>query len=230
VEARVKTLQARQGDESGAAAQLLVAEEMVADLTQQARLHNEEYRSLTLRATTHGTVIPPPALPRADRHGRQLPTWTGTPLDRENHGCFLDRGTLFCLVGDSDCCNAVVFVDETDLPYVRVGQQARVRLAHAIAAEVTGRVVEIAEINAETAPAELALQHDLAVRRDDTGAQRPVRTIYQVRLVLDASDTPRLIGARGMARITVDPQTIAKRIARWVGRTVSIDPSPGSDN
>jgi putative peptide zinc metalloprotease protein len=221
---RVKTLQVRQGDESGAAAQLQVAQEILADLTQQARLREEERRSLTLLAPTDGTVIPPLAAPRAASHGRQLPMWAGTPLDRENYGCTLDRGTLFCLVSDLGSCDAVVFVDETDLPYVRVGQQARLQLEYANADVVTGRVVEIAEINALATPAELASQHDVAVRRDDSGAPAPIRTTYQVRLALDTSDVPRLIGTRGVAQILVDPQTIVERIVRWVRRTISIDP------
>jgi putative peptide zinc metalloprotease protein len=155
--------------------------------------------------------------------------WTGTPLDRENHGCFLDRGTLLCLVGDEESLDAVVFVDEADLPYVQVGQRVSVRLEHAIADEITGQVVEIAEINTEVAPAELTAQHDVAVRRNESGARAPIRTIYQVRVALDATNTPMLIGARGRAQIVVDPQTIAQRVTRWLRHTLTIDAPLGDD-
>jgi putative peptide zinc metalloprotease protein len=226
---RVKTLGARQGDESGAAAQLLVAEEILADLSAQARLRAEEERSLTLLSPADGIVIPPPAVPPAAGQERQLPMWTGTPLERENRGCFLDRGTLFCLVGEVAGCDAIMYVDENDLPYLRVGQRARVWLKHAIAEVITGRIVAIAEINAEATPTELALQQDVAVRSDNSGAQTPIRTTYRVRLALDASGPPRLIGARGEAQILVAPQTLAQRIVRWVRRTLTIDlPVAGS--
>ena len=110
------------------------------------------------------------------------------------------------------------------MAYVRVGQQARLRLEQATAEVLTGRVVEIAEINTETAPAELVSQHDVAVRSGSSQQTTLVRTLYQVRVALDASDVPLLVAARGRARIFVEPQTIAQRIAHWFQRTITIDP------
>jgi putative peptide zinc metalloprotease protein len=222
-EMRVKTLQARLNDESEAAAQLMVAQEILTDLTEQLRLLNEEYKSLTLITPVNGTVISPQAAPLSPDEDRELPAWTGTPLDLENRGCYLERGTLFCLMGDLKSNEAVVLVDETDVAYVRVGQHARLRLELATAEVLTGRVVEIAEINTETAPEELVSQHDVAVRGIGSQQTKLVRTLYQVRVALDASEVPLLVGARGRVRILVEPQTIAERIAHWFQKTIRID-------
>lgn len=222
-EVRVKTLQARLNDESEAAAQLMVAQEIFTDLTEQLRLLDEEYKSLALTTPVEGTVIAPPVTPQPFEDSRELPAWTGTPLDLENRGCYLERGTLFCVIGDPNRNEAVVLVDETDVAYVRVGQHARLRLELATAEVLTGRVVEIAEINTETAPAELVSQHDVAVRGVGSQQTKLVRTLYQVRVALDASDVRLLVGARGRVRMLVEPQTIAQRIAHWFQKTIRID-------
>ena len=221
--ARVEALRARLGIESAAAAELIVAEEIASDLRQQLHLRDEELRSTTLVSPRDGSVISPPVTPAPSDTSQQLPTWTGTPLAAENRGGQLERGTLVCLVGDLANCEAVMLVEESDLPYLQVGQAARLRLQYAVAEVIEGRVTEIAEINAENVPAALAARNDIAVRRDDRGIPAPVQTIYRVRLALERSDQPRLIGARGWAKVDVDPQTIAARIVRAIRRTVRID-------
>lgn len=223
-EARVRTLELRLNEEAGAAAQLLVAQEILADLVEQARLRDEETNALTIKAVSTGTVIAPPVVsPPADNQ-RELASWSGTPLDPDNRGCYVERGTLLCLIGDPQKCEAVILVDETDVPYVRVGQSARIRLEHALSKILTGQVVEIAEVNVESAPPELVSQHEIAVQADSAGAARPIRSLYQVRVAIEASDVPLLIGARASARIQVEPQTIAQRVMRWLSRTLTIEP------
>jgi putative peptide zinc metalloprotease protein len=226
-EARVRTLQAREGDEVTAAAQLLVAREIRDDLAQQLQLRVAQQQSLKLPAPTAGKVVPPPAVPARTAPDRELPGWTGTPLDPENRGAYLERGTLVCLVGDGRSYDGVVFVDETDVPYLRVGQQARIRLQQSLGLALTARVVDVAQTKLETTPIQLASQHDVAVRADSAGERTPVRTIYQVRLAIDATNAPLLVGARGVAEISVLPQTIAQRIVRWLRRTLTIDATAG---
>lgn len=222
--ARVEALESRASQDDASAAQLLVAKEILADLSKQARLRGEEAAGLTLRAPLAGEILPPPAVIEPNVEGRSLPGWSGGPLDADNAGCYLQRGDLLCLVGDGQDCEAIVLVDETEVPYVRVGQTARLKLAHAPGQILTAEVKEIAEINAATAPEELAGGGDIATRRDATGRSKLVRTAYQVRLAIDPSATPRLIGARGSAKIEVEPQTIVARILRWARRTWTIEP------
>lgn len=220
-EARARALRARVGDEQSAAAQLLVTEEIVADLKQQIALREQQAEQLVLRTPAAGEVIAPPADPLSVDLEQRLPRWEGTPLDRDNRGSFLERGVLLCLVVDPDSHEAVLFVDETDVPYLRRGQPTRVQLRYAPATILSGEVVEIAELNVEQAPPELAIPREIATRTR-TG-WTPLRTTYLVRVALQPTDVPLLVGARGRARVAVAPQTAWERFQRWWQRTIAYD-------
>jgi putative peptide zinc metalloprotease protein len=135
----------------------------------------------------------------------------------------MERGTLFCLVGDPAKQEAMIFVDETDVQYVRPGQRVRLQLAMYPTAVTTGQVVEIAERNITNVPRELVADQELANRLDDSGTRRPVRTTYSVRVTLDEHDLHMLSGARGRAKITVDPQPLAQRALRAIRRTLTVE-------
>lgn len=216
---RVETLQSRLNDESDAAAQLLVAQEILADLEEQARLIEHEFQSLTLLAPSSGTVVEPPANSALPRDDRELPTYTGSPLAPDNRGCYLERGDLFCLISCSEEFDAIALVDETEVTRVRPGQQARIQLEHAPAEVLTGEVMEVAELNTETAPAELAALHDVETRRDTTNSRKPARTMYQVRLQLASAGKLSIIGSRATVKIQVDSQTLVERLTQFLKQT-----------
>jgi putative peptide zinc metalloprotease protein len=220
---RVQNLQARLADEPDAAAQLQVADEMLADVREQLRQRKQDEKALTLLSPGVGQVIEPPEVSPKKIDEQNLPAWTGTPLEKANSQCYLERGTLFCLVGDPAKQEAVVFVDETDVSYVRVGQSVRLQLAMHPAALFTGRVAEIADRNIASVPRELAAEQEIANRPDDSGARRPVRTTYSVRVTLDEHDAPVLSGARGRAKIAVDAQPLAQRALRALRRTLTVE-------
>jgi hypothetical protein len=165
----------------------------------------------------------PPEVPRRAAVADRLPAWVGTAMDGKNALCYLERGTLFCLVGDPVRQEAIVFIDETDVQYVRLGQRVRLQFAIAPAAVLTGRVEEIAKRNILTVPQELAAQQELANRPDSTGSRRPLRTSYSVRVALDEHDISLLTGSRGRAKISVEPQTLAQRLLHTLRRTLTVE-------
>jgi putative peptide zinc metalloprotease protein len=220
---RVHSLQARLADEPDAAAQLQVADEMLTDVREQLRQRKQDEKALTLVAPTTGLVMEPPEVASNETDEQNLPIWYGTPLEKENAGCYMERGTLFCLVGDPAKQEAMIFVDETDVQYVRPGQRVRMQLAMYPTAVTTGQVVEIAERNITNVPRELVADQELANRLDDSGTRRPVRTTYSVRVTLDKHDLHMLSGARGRAKITVDPQPLAQRALRAIRRTLTVE-------
>ncbi|HJQ80126.1 MAG TPA: site-2 protease family protein [Lacipirellulaceae bacterium] len=220
---RVQNLQARLADEPDAAAQLQVAEEMLADVREQLRQRKQDEKALTLIAPRAGQVMEPPDVPSKYADEQNLPMWMGSPLEPENSHCYLERGTLFCMVGDPAKQEAMLFVDETDVQYVRLGQPVRLQLTMHPAEVLTGTVIEIAERNIASVPRELVADEELASRVDDSGARRPVRTTYSIRVTLDDHDIHVLNGARGRAKIAVDPQPLAQRALRALRRTLTVE-------
>ncbi|MEN1679699.1 MAG: site-2 protease family protein, partial [Planctomycetota bacterium] len=160
--ARVASLEAQVGGEDSAAAELLVAREIAADLAEQSRLIEEDWRSLTIRCETAGRVLPPPPRDDVEETGGRLPAWRRAPLAEENLGCHLDRGVLLCLIATPAHRQATALVDEADIRYLRAGQQAEVQLAHDLATPLAAEVHEIAEVDAEDVPPALLAERDLA--------------------------------------------------------------------
>jgi putative peptide zinc metalloprotease protein len=220
---RVQNLQARLADEPDAAAQLQVAEEMLIDVREQLRQRKQDEKALTLIAPAAGLVMEPPDVSSTTSDAQNLPTWSGTPLDAENSRCYLERGTLFCLIGNPTQQEAMLFVDETDVHYVRRGQKVRLQLAMHSADVLTGQVVEIAERNIASVPPELVADQELASHLDESGARRPLRTTYSVRVKLNAHDLHLLSGARGRAKIIVYPQPLAQRAIRALRRMLTVE-------
>jgi putative peptide zinc metalloprotease protein len=178
---------------------------------------------LTLTASAAGVVLEPQEAPAPPHDDQVLPTWSGIPLDRKNMSCHLERGTLLCLVGDPLKHEAVLFVDETDVQYVREGQHVRLQFSVAPTTVFTGRVTDIAKRDIQLVPRELTANQDLASITDSRGARRPLRTSYSVRVALDEHQEELLTGARGRARISVDPQPLSQRALRTIRRTLTIE-------
>ena len=57
-----------------------------------------------------------------------LSEWSGLPFDKENLDCFLEAGTLLCLVGDPNNMEAVLVIDQGDIELVPEGQQVEIKL------------------------------------------------------------------------------------------------------
>jgi len=219
---RVQNLRARLTDDPAIAAQLQVAEEMLADIAQQLVQRKRDEQALLLCAPVAGWVMEPPLVPNRVATKQTLGTWTGTPLDEKNLNCHLERGTLLCLIGDPSKHEAVVFVDETDVPLVRHGQRVRLQFSMLPHAVLFGKVQEIAQRKIQSVPRELAAEQVLENLPDHEVSRRPVRTTYSVRVKLDEHDGQLLVGARGWAKISVEDQSLAMRALRALRRTLTV--------
>jgi putative peptide zinc metalloprotease protein len=221
---RVEGLQRRLNEEPTAAAQLEVAQQMVLDLEHQLKQRQKDQKALTLTASVAGIVMEPAEVPLSAAEEQRLPKWSGTPLEKKNEQCFLERGTLLCLVGNPAAQEAELFIDENDVRYVRQGQKVRIKFAVVPDSILSGKIVEIAKRNISTVPRELAIDQELPNRIDSTGSRRPTGTSYSVRVSLDdRGSVPLLTAARGEAKIVVEPQSLAQRLLRSVRRTFTVD-------
>jgi putative peptide zinc metalloprotease protein len=221
-DARVNHLQYRLAEDPRAAQELVVAREIRANIQQQLVHHQADAQRLTLRAPNAGTLIPPSRiLPRPrDRH--HLPRWTGIPQEERNTGCAVERGDLYCLIGDPQRHEAVLFVDEWELEYVQTGQRVKMQFDLAPGVVLMGTVGEIARRDAQIVPPALAVGRQLANRSSASGTTRPLETSYQVRVSLDEHQKALVTGARGRGKVVVEPQTLGLRLSRFLRRTFAL--------
>ncbi len=165
-----------------------------------------------------GIVLPPPSHTRDVPQG-QLPTWSDTPLERRNLGAFLQTGTPFCLIGDPNHLEAVAIIDQAEVDFVHPGASVSLKLDELPNQTLTGKVKAVAQIDMQVAPRELVDQGNLPSQADESGASRPLQTVYQARIMLD--DLPLALRDRsaGRAKIAAPAQSLGGRLCRWLEET-----------
>jgi putative peptide zinc metalloprotease protein len=211
-------LKHRQTRDVAAAAQIPTAEEALADLEERLERRIDDEKRLVVRAPTSGTILPVRQKARAYMAG-ELETWSGSPLDEINRGSRLESGTLLCQIGDPARLEASVVLDQRDVEFVRAGQEVRVQLDQSPDRVLSGRILEIAEIDLKVTPAELLPEGSVPTRPDESGVPRPVSTMYQARVSLIGAESLVLIGQAGQAKIDTAPMSLARRLSRYLSHT-----------
>ena len=143
----------------------------------------------------------PPEWQSEPRKADELSGWRGSPLEERNRGAKLEAGTLFCLVGDPRRVEAVAIVDQSDVERIAVGARAELKFDQAAGEILSGTVTEVAELDVDVAPRQLAYGGELPVRKDNSGVARPLTASYQVRVELDPHDCKLLLGTPGRVKI-----------------------------
>lgn len=196
-------------------------EKTLGALREQLEAKRSEIPRLTLCATRDGTVLPPPWQPKRQPVSGQLPAWYGSPLDRENLGCFLEQGTKVCLIGDPRRFKAVLIIDQSQIEFVAPGQKVELKLDSLADRTFLGTVGEISAHAVEFSPARLATRvgGEVPTRMDRTGVERPVAPAYQAAVHLVDEEGLFRTGLRGRAKIHVAPQSLGYRLWRWIAQT-----------
>jgi putative peptide zinc metalloprotease protein len=212
----VEGLRRQQLTSPEAAARLSSTRSVMTDLEHQLEQRRRDRAALTLTSPVYGELLPPlDETPSAVDPLRQ----ERPPLDPRNHQPWLSTGTVVGVVADPGRVDALLVVDQVDLPYIRAGQRVRLRLGQSAGRIITGEVVEVATRVLEHTPAALVATGRLPSRVGADGTIRPLRTAYEVRVELVETPHTLAINAAGTARIETGRMDLAHRLARWVQRT-----------
>ena len=179
---------------------------------------------LRLRATKDGTVLPPPETPSRESQSQdgQLARWSGTPLERKNLGAFLQESVLFCQVGDPKRMEAILVIDQSDIPYVKKDQTVDLKLDELPLDTLQSTIIEVAKVELKVTPRTLSTKAggELASKTDPkSGVERPQSTSYQARVPIDDPDNLLRLGLRGRAKIYADWLPLGTRLWRFLAHT-----------
>jgi putative peptide zinc metalloprotease protein len=202
--------------------QIPAATELLASAKELHQNKQEEYEMLTIRAPRDGQILPPPNKPAPKDTQGKLPGWTGSPFDAKNLGATLQRGELFCRVGDPQRIEATLVIDQADIDLVRRDHEVRLLAKSLPDRAYEGRIKDISLIDVQHVRDTLgtAAGGALNTKQDpNTGATKPLSTSYQASVPLDNSDELLHVGATGTARIYTGWQSIGHRLYRYVIRT-----------
>jgi putative peptide zinc metalloprotease protein len=216
---RLEHLEASRADDPSASPQIPAAREALAGLARRLAQQRRDEERLVLRAPEDGVVLPPPVRSQREFKRPALRGWEGTPLDEVNAGCWLETGTLFCQVGDPAGVGATLLVDQSKVDLVQPGQRVRLRLAEWPTVVLTGAVTEVAALNMQILPREVAAGGEVAARRDPAGVLRPVEATYTARVVLDQHAQRLLLRGRGRAKVSTAWAPLAQRLYRAMRQT-----------
>ena len=222
-ESQQKSLMRQSFHDRRTAAQLAQVKEMLKTIGEQLEQKKHVQQQLRLAAPVAGTVLPPTVTPRRDRGDDTLPTWSGTPLDRENLGAFLEKGVLFCQIGDPKKLKAVLVIDQADRSLIQEGQHVKIRLeGFPGKSPIRGEIAEVAESELKITPSRLATQHggEVPTKTDPhTGLETPINTSYQARVSFDNHQGEYLLGLRGQARVSTRWISLGARLWRLITHT-----------
>jgi putative peptide zinc metalloprotease protein len=206
------------GGREDPASRIPTVREALADVRGQQERFRQQVRQLRVTAPLAGTVLPPPSRRAAgsvDATSGELPGWTGSPLDAENRGAFLDRGTLLCQIGDPRRMEAALIVAQRDIRLVQPGQTVRLRFHQSPRQLETANVNEVARLDVQALP-EAFVAAGVVPYRQETGGGRTLDDVYYlVRVALDATPAARSADGLGRASIHAPPRSAVRRIYEW---------------
>lgn len=225
LESRLNSLRLRAFEDEQANSEISEVEQTLASTDEQIASRLRDQEKLTITSPSRGVVIPPPALPPANRETGRLPTWSGTPFQEKNLRAFLAEGVSVCQVGDPNQLEAILMIDERDVEFLHPGQTVDLFLDQTPGQRFRSRVQQLSQVDAKIAPRNLSSKAggQLLSRTDSTGLERPVNTTYQANAWLHDETGILLIGATGQGKIHARPQTAVQRLWRYVCHTFHFD-------
>lgn len=210
---RQDNLQSLRLQDARFAAEIPAVRERIADLRRRIAQRKQDADELVLRSPVDGIVLPLLRREANEDSPGRLEEWSGTPLDAENIGSYLDSATAVCQVGRADSFQVTALIPESAVEFVAVGQTATVVLEQHGGGVLSGEVVELAKLDLEDLPPRFRPDEFPSAA---TSSRRPelLNAYYRVRIALDENDPKLRHGSRGRVRISVDPQTLGGRLLR----------------
>jgi putative peptide zinc metalloprotease protein len=223
-DARLRSLDRQRFHDPQARSEIPGVRETLASVSKQLQEKLKDQGKLTLVADVAGTVLPPPWTNHPTDPEVSLPSWTGTPLLRENMGAYLEEGVLFCQIGDPKRMEALLVIDQDDIEFVEKGQEVKIKLDALPLTTFQGKIEAVSQSDLRIASRRMSTKAkgELATKTGPTGAEVPQSTSYQASVPLDNEAGILEIGERGRAKVYMDRahwQTLARRAWRLVFRT-----------
>ncbi|MDR2754794.1 MAG: hypothetical protein LBC20_03725 [Planctomycetaceae bacterium] len=180
-----------------------------------------DFKYLTLRAPRDGVVVSPPWKPYQAPQDDQLPTWWGSPLEPMNLEAVFEPGTIFCSVGDPKYLEAVLVVNQSKTGFLKQGQRVELKLHEFPDKTFEGEIHEIEKQAVSSLEVQLTTRAggEVPTTTQRDGAEKPNSASYRVRMLLDNPDLSIKVGMTGVAKVHVEPQTLAKRAWLFVNET-----------
>lgn len=197
---------------------------MITQVQRQIEVRKKQLGKLILVADRNGTVLPPPNSPAMNSDNITLASWSGTPLDAENQSAYLRRETMFCFVGDPGKMKAFLVVDQSDVKFLKPGQQVQLVLNQYRDKRIHGELKNVANDELLQLPRELSKTNGgpIAPLPQPGGSEKPLLKSYEATVALDhVTDLDLMPGMYGSAKIRVGEASLGWRLWRQIQTVVN---------
>lgn len=206
-------------DQLAAARMAEVATEL-RNIVEQIEQRRVEQQRLTLVAPRSGKLFPVAHRPKGDDHS-VLPQWTGQPLDTNNLGAHLHKGVKMATVGDPERLQAILVIDQSDVPFVFAGQELEIILNQYPTSVIYSKIEVLGRRKAGRQQSDSKNRSTVADEQDVT-PNGPSATRYFASAPLDLN---RFVapGGTGIGRIAVGKRSLIGRAGRAFSKTFRFD-------
>ncbi|MEZ6126659.1 MAG: HlyD family efflux transporter periplasmic adaptor subunit [Planctomycetaceae bacterium] len=170
--------------------------------------------------------VPEPQRDEIDR--TKLERWSGTCLDPENLGCFVEPAQELLKIAPNPEIQAVMYLDQSDREDLKDQMEVELKLDELPEITYFAPVTLISRKGEKLAPEALTTRYGgpLGTRPDDKGQEMLTSTAYratvEMHFIHDASRGDAALirpGMRGQGRILVDDRTVAQWLKRYFFET-----------
>jgi putative peptide zinc metalloprotease protein len=226
-EAQLVSLQNASLEDNRASGQVTPVAKVLASTKEQLAQALLDRDRLSLKAPRDGTVLPPPLVEKNVDESVQLPTWSGSPLERENLGATLTVSDKLCQIGNPNQLEARIVIDQGDVEFIAPGQTVEMMMNQSADYVYVSKIEIVDSQDLKVTPTHLSSLHGgaLPTQMDANGVPRPLSPIYEAVAPLPAQGADKLlrIGLTGQAKISIPPRTLWDRLWRYLSRTFNFE-------
>ncbi len=185
-----------------------IERETLKSLESELQNQTEQIKGMSFQSPIDGRVVEAPVTPPGLQTKRELPSWHGTPIDGENLGCYLGRGTHLMTIAPKQEFQAVLRIDQFDAHSMKIGQPVRIKLAHLPNETLNGSIAQISSATTK------ASSRTAGPRSSNSGTE-----YYQATVSFEGNHEALMQGLQGVAKVKTESQTTAQWIWRHVKNT-----------
>ena len=218
VERNFQLIELRKQKALANARDIAMADARLRSLDSEIKEQVAQLERLQIRATHAGMIVDPPLRPTKPSSKSSLPSWSGTPLEERNRGCYLEAGTHIFSIAPVRQFQAEMVVSQSDVQALREGQRMRVKLNHLPSTTLEGTIERISAATTSTRRPGASVNGGVP---EQASGQTADPDFYLATVRIDDIDQHSLPGTRGMGCVSIETKTIAARIWRTVCSTLS---------
>lgn len=200
---------------------LPAAEKSLSIAKDRALAEQQRLERLTITSPAKGILFPPRNVDSPKSANQGIVSWSGTILDSENKSAWVSEQTLIGWVGRQEDFQAVAYVPQHQMEFIRRNTSARLIFMSASSEECVGTVAEIGTETVEVAPREVF--HNRLIAADPSlGQFHPSETLYRVRMTFQTG-MPGPLYSTGLAKIECPPTSLLSRFWRMLSHAFALD-------